>query len=186
MSATGSVNLIVCFSSSRPFAPRSAENLRRLVYLNTLLKFAGCARECLLVLTEQLPGRLRNAWNLALQRQTAETQAAQTELAQIGARPPANLAAVVLARRKFRLLASLGLSAPSYTSFRSVVVNLTPFCCQLATFRLLVNFQSQNCNSSPHARNGMPRCFSNDRAWSSDRAVVTMVTFMPFNLSTFE
>jgi len=27
MSATGSVNLIVCFSSSRPFAPRKAENL---------------------------------------------------------------------------------------------------------------------------------------------------------------
>jgi hypothetical protein len=30
MSATGSVNLIVCFSSSRPFAPRQAENLRQL------------------------------------------------------------------------------------------------------------------------------------------------------------
>src|SRR5215469_4196804 len=30
MSATGSVNLIVCFSSSHPFAPRSAENLQRL------------------------------------------------------------------------------------------------------------------------------------------------------------
>src|ERR1700733_7011574 len=27
MSATGSVNLIVCFSSSRPFAPRVTENL---------------------------------------------------------------------------------------------------------------------------------------------------------------
>jgi len=30
MSATGSVNLIVGFSSSHPFAPRSAENLRQL------------------------------------------------------------------------------------------------------------------------------------------------------------
>src|SRR5207302_9063629 len=30
MSATGSVNLIVCFSSSHPFAPRPAENLQRL------------------------------------------------------------------------------------------------------------------------------------------------------------
>jgi hypothetical protein len=30
MSATGSVNLIVCFSFSRPFAPRPAENLRQL------------------------------------------------------------------------------------------------------------------------------------------------------------
>jgi hypothetical protein len=32
ISATGSVNLIVCFSSSHPFAPHSAENLQRLVY----------------------------------------------------------------------------------------------------------------------------------------------------------
>src|ERR1700676_3317753 len=31
MSATGSVNLIVCFSSSHPFAPRGAENLQQLV-----------------------------------------------------------------------------------------------------------------------------------------------------------
>jgi hypothetical protein len=30
MSATGSVNLIFCFSSSHPFAPRPAENLRQL------------------------------------------------------------------------------------------------------------------------------------------------------------
>jgi hypothetical protein len=30
MSATGSVNLIVCFSFSHPFAPRLAENLQRL------------------------------------------------------------------------------------------------------------------------------------------------------------
>src|SRR5262249_16353355 len=31
ISATGSVNLIVCFSLSHPFAPRPAENLRRRV-----------------------------------------------------------------------------------------------------------------------------------------------------------
>jgi hypothetical protein len=30
ISATGSVNLIVCFSSRHPFAPHAAENLRRL------------------------------------------------------------------------------------------------------------------------------------------------------------
>jgi hypothetical protein len=30
ISATGSVNLIVCFSCNHPFAPRFAENLRRL------------------------------------------------------------------------------------------------------------------------------------------------------------
>jgi len=35
------------------------------------------------------------------------------------------------------------------------------------------------------ARNGMPKCFSSERAWLSLLAVVTMVTFMPFNLSTF-
>jgi hypothetical protein len=35
-----------------------------------------------------------------------------------------------------------------------------------------------------HARKGIPRCFNNARAWSSFPAVVTIVTFMPFNLST--
>jgi hypothetical protein len=33
--------------------------------------------------------------------------------------------------------------------------------------------------------NGMPKCLSSARAWLSSRAVVTMVTFMPFSLSTF-
>src|SRR5258707_2331193 len=33
ISATGSVNLIVCFSSRHPFAPHSAENLQRLARL---------------------------------------------------------------------------------------------------------------------------------------------------------
>jgi hypothetical protein len=37
----------------------------------------------------------------------------------------------------------------------------------------------------PHARKGIPKCFSKARAWSSLPAVVTMVTFMPFSLSTF-
>src|SRR5579871_4175172 len=37
MSATGSVNLIVCFSLSHPFAPPIAENLQRLVPPNLLL-----------------------------------------------------------------------------------------------------------------------------------------------------
>src|SRR5579863_5065046 len=38
MSATGSVNLI-CFSSRHPFAPHSAENLRRLAYQFLLLLY---------------------------------------------------------------------------------------------------------------------------------------------------
>jgi hypothetical protein len=33
--------------------------------------------------------------------------------------------------------------------------------------------------------NGIPKLFSNARAALSSRAVVTMVTFMPFSLSTF-
>ncbi len=38
----------------------------------------------------------------------------------------------------------------------------------------------------PYAvRNGIPKCFSNARAWSSFFAVVTMVTFMPLSFSTF-
>src|SRR5215467_4026417 len=37
ISATGSVNLIVCFSLSHPFAPPIAENLQRLVPPNLLL-----------------------------------------------------------------------------------------------------------------------------------------------------
>ena len=40
-------------------------------------------------------------------------------------------------------------------------------------------------NYSGYCRNGIPRCFSNARAWLSSRAVVTMVTFMPLSLSTF-
>src|SRR5579862_2364335 len=40
ISATGSVNLIVCFSSSHPFAPHSAENLRQPVsYILAVLTF---------------------------------------------------------------------------------------------------------------------------------------------------
>src|ERR1700731_3833215 len=51
----------------------------------------------------RLPRRLRNSGNFATQGQAPETQAAQAELAQISARTSANLAAVVLARRKLRL-----------------------------------------------------------------------------------
>ena len=35
-------------------------------------------------------------------------------------------------------------------------------------------------------RNGIPKCFSNARAWLSSFAVVTIVMFMPFSFSTFE
>src|SRR5581483_6767124 len=47
-----------------------------------------------------LPGRLRNPRDLPPQGQPTETQAANAELAQISARPAADLAAVVFARGK--------------------------------------------------------------------------------------
>ncbi len=54
-----------------------------------------------------LPGRLAYARNLTLQRQSAEAQTADTELAQVPARTSANLAAIVLPGRKLGLLVRL-------------------------------------------------------------------------------
>src|SRR5438874_1719715 len=51
-----------------------------------------------------LPGRLRNSRNFAAQRESPETQAANSKLAQISSRPPADLAAVMSASGKFRPL----------------------------------------------------------------------------------
>jgi hypothetical protein len=108
MSATGSVNLIVCFSSSHPFAPHSAENLQRLVY--TRSSWSVVVGLLLIVRNDSeqrpttfLPGRLRNPWNFPAQRELAEAQAANAELAQKGARTSAQLAAVMLARGKLGL-----------------------------------------------------------------------------------
>src|SRR5579871_429571 len=109
ISATGSVNLIVCFSSIRPFAPRPAENLRRLVLQSFVVSSRLLACQ-LAVANDQrpaannaLPRRLGNPWNLTAQRELPEAQPADTELAQIGARASAKLAAVVLARGELRL-----------------------------------------------------------------------------------
>src|SRR5581483_245476 len=52
----------------------------------------------------QLPGRLRDARNFSPQRESTEAQAANAELAQVGARTSANLAAVVLARGELGFL----------------------------------------------------------------------------------
>ena len=49
-----------------------------------------------------LPARLDDAGNLSLQRQLAETDAAQVKLAQVAARSPATLTACVGAYRKLR------------------------------------------------------------------------------------
>ena len=53
--------------------------------------------------TALLPARLDDAGNLALERQRAEAQAANAELAQETARPSAKLAPVVLAAAELRL-----------------------------------------------------------------------------------
>jgi len=55
-----------------------------------------------------LPGRLRNPGNFASQRQSAETQAADAEFAQVRSRTSAKLAAIVLTSRKLRLLCRFG------------------------------------------------------------------------------
>src|SRR5579862_2398270 len=97
ISATGSVNLIVCFSSRRPFAPSYGEPAAAsyCYFLQVI------SNETILVTRERaLPGRLRHSRDLAAQCQSAETQAADTKLAQIGSRPPADLAAVVPAAGK--------------------------------------------------------------------------------------
>src|ERR1700733_6194657 len=113
MSATGSVNLIVCFSSSHPFAPHPAENPRQ---LNSVVRrwslVVGRWPLTLVFANDQrrmtndrisLPRRLRTPWNLPAQRQLPEAQAANAELAQERARPSAQLAAVMPARGKLRL-----------------------------------------------------------------------------------
>src|SRR5208337_1898964 len=122
MSATGSVNLIVSFSSSRPFAPRSAENLSaacfyRRTFIRHVVGRSLFAIRCWLFANDEqrttlLPGRLRNSGDLAPQRQLPETQTAQAKLPQKAPRTSANLAPVMLARRELRL--------PSV---------LYPFCC---------------------------------------------------------
>src|SRR6185312_8038093 len=53
---------------------------------------------------ERLPACLRNAWNFARERQFAEANPAQGELAQISARPAATLATVPQANLEFRRL----------------------------------------------------------------------------------
>src|SRR5690348_7692031 len=91
MSATGSVNLIVCFSSCHPFAPRPAENLQRrtsyFVVGRWYLVAAALADDWRP--TTFLPGRLRNSGNLSPQRQPAEAKPADAELTQVSARTSA-------------------------------------------------------------------------------------------------
>src|SRR5271155_1007360 len=132
ISATGSVNLIVCFSSRHPFAPHSAENLQRLPYhllqpcnperdslCLPLLSRARHLLSPLVILSETffVSRRISRSTN-------PEALPAQAKLPQIRARSPAALAAIVLARRKLRLLyAALGLL--------SAVLNPLCHCCHV-------------------------------------------------------
>src|ERR1700678_384574 len=117
MSATGSVNLIVSFSSGHPFAPRMHGEPAAALLLKRNLGAVPNSHSSQLPASQQrttehslLPGRLRNAWNLAAQRQSAEAQAAHSELAEKRARTSAQAAAVVPARGKLgpRLLGVAG------------------------------------------------------------------------------
>ena len=140
MSATGSVNLIVCFSSAarllRPecLAPRTRGDA---FYLNCYPASIRPDRCSPLRVVAQggrfipSPGRLRNPGNLSPQRQAAETQAANAELAQIRARTSAHLAAVMLARGKLRLR----LFASRIVKLLLDLCVLDSFCCSQLTFR---------------------------------------------------
>src|SRR5579863_10149175 len=132
MSATGSVNLIALLLLEPPvrsarFQP-IAENLRRLyASIPTAVVVPGGhpERRCLprrisLGTTAWLPGRLRNPWNLAAQRQLPETQPADAELAQKCPRTSAQVAAVVFAGRELGFLGRVLMQAH---------VILHSFCC---------------------------------------------------------
>src|SRR3954453_4480832 len=156
ISATGSVNLIVCFSSRRPFAPRPAENLKNLA---TSTYISQCRPERRVFRREgsmhlahtrdYLTGRLRNPRYLPAQRQLPETQPAYPKLPQEPPWTPAELAAVMLARGKLGL-ANLILVQPN-SVFNS-------FCCSRHSILC------ENLKLETHARNGIPMCFSRDRA----------------------
>src|SRR3954469_3388181 len=109
-SATGSVRLIVSPYSLRcPFVPASPGNPRQRTakpFLVSRFRFLE-KRETRNEEPHYLPGRLRDAGDLALEREPAEAQAADAELAQVRARASAELAAIVAAARELGFL-SLG------------------------------------------------------------------------------
>jgi hypothetical protein len=127
MSATGSVNFIRFASPQPPVLsaysgePATAANsqllnpviLRQRTFRRPsfVVRFASSLNHGLWPTTHgqlpttndgSLPGRLRHSRNLSPQRQPAEAQPAHAELAQKRPRPPANLAAIMPARGKFR------------------------------------------------------------------------------------
>src|SRR5215472_11064740 len=118
-SATGSVKLMLCFSSyRRPFAFVSGSPVMRSARIRvgerTSRDVLSSAFQCdraapgPLSVPFHLPRALRNSRNFSLERQTAEAQTADAELAQIGPRTSANLAAVLGARGELGFLVRLG------------------------------------------------------------------------------
>src|SRR5882672_4735443 len=113
ISATGSVNLIVLLLLELPSVCRDGGACvsRRGTRNGSVSRRALTTARRVLPMSQpdfhskpnQLPGRLHDAWNLALERERAEAQAADAELAQERARTPAQVAAVVLAAGKLRL-----------------------------------------------------------------------------------
>jgi hypothetical protein len=85
------------------FTPRNPQRLRFPCALTTARRALPMSQPDFPSKPNHLPGRLHDAWNLALERERAEAQAADAELAQERARTPAQVAAVVLAAGKLRL-----------------------------------------------------------------------------------
>ena len=112
----------------------------------------------------RLPAGLDDARDLALEREPAEAETADAELAQKRAGTAAELAAVVLAGLELRLL------------------GVFDALCGVAIFRFLSGYKL-GVAYAPW-RNGMPKALSKARAPLSSAAVVTIVTFMPLVLST--
>src|SRR5258708_40347557 len=113
MSATGSVKFIALLLLGHSFSPFQRRTS------NGPCSAGSLARVVV------LPRRFRNAGNFTAQCQPAETQAAESELAQIPTRTSADLAAVMPARRKLELL-------PFGASIRKLLLDflvLHSFCC---------------------------------------------------------
>src|SRR5579863_7940577 len=174
MSETGSVNLMRSFSSVARL-PRSA---------------CWWTEEPAATTCQLLPRRFRNPRDFSPQCKPPETQPADAEFAQKRTRASANLAAVVPARGKLRC----GLLLTARIAELLLDLRVLHSLCGCSHLALLLLYRrcSQRLRGATrcaftdflHARNGMPRCFSNARDCSSLREVVTIVTFMPFCLST--
>src|SRR5579859_4393918 len=70
--------------------------------LRMLVKKSAIGSVCIIRFAFSLPARLHDAGNFALERHAAETDTAHLKLADIGARPAANAAAVAMLRRELR------------------------------------------------------------------------------------